>query len=167
MEIQVKDLLSKGMKVPIRRSLDAEWLRQVRKDVIGTSPLEVDLTASGEDGVAHVEGELSIEVELACSRCLEPTKARIAVPFHERFKPAAAMNGGSEEEEIIPVEDGKIDLEPLIEETVMLSLPFVPLCVDDCKGLCHTCGANLNEQNCGCSKDRIDPRMAALKDLFK
>ncbi len=91
MEIQVQELIAKGSKVPMRVSLNADWLLKVRKDVISTSPLEVDLTARGEDGVAHVEGELSIDVEFACSRCLDPTKEHFVIPFHERFKPAAAM----------------------------------------------------------------------------
>ena len=166
MEIHVRDLVSKGLKLPIRASPDVAWLRQVRKDVIGVSPLKVDLTASGSDGTAHVEGELAIEVELACSRCLDPVKEKLVIPFDERFKPAS---GGQEpeDEEIIALEEDKVDLEPFLEETLLLSLPFVPLCGDDCKGLCHTCGANLNMGTCGCVKDVIDPRMAALKDLFK
>ncbi|WP_219836626.1 DUF177 domain-containing protein [Paenibacillus sp. R14(2021)] len=166
MEIHVRELAAKGLKVPYESSLNSDWLQQVRKDFISASPMTVRMTAWGEDGIAHVEGELSIDVVLACSRCLDPTTEHVVIPFHERFKPAAAMDG-SEEEEITPVEEDKLDFEPLLEEMLMLALPFVPLCDEDCKGLCHTCGSNLNEQNCGCSKDRIDPRLAALKDLFK
>lgn len=167
MEIQVKELIAKESKVPLRVSLNADWLLKVRKDVISTSPLEVDLTARGENGVAHVEGELSIDVEFACSRCLDPTKEHFVIPFHERFKPAAAMAETGAEEEITPVDEDKVELDPFLEETMMLSLPFIPLCDEDCKGLCQTCGADLNEGNCGCSKERIDPRLAALQDLFK
>ncbi|REE94372.1 uncharacterized protein A8990_101166 [Paenibacillus taihuensis] len=166
MEINVRELASKGLKVPYHSSLDTDWLKQVRKDIISTSPMEVKMTAWGEDAVAHVEGEVSVDADLACSRCLEPTHTHVVVPFHERFKPAAKLTG-DEEEDIIPVEEDKLDLEPFLEEMLMLALPFVPLCKEDCKGLCHSCGTNLNEQNCGCQTDRIDPRLAALKDLFK
>ena len=96
--------------MPLRASLNADWLLKVRKDVISTSPLEVDLTARGENGVAHVEGELSIDVEFACSRCLDPTKEHFVIPFHERFKPAAAIGRDGAEEEIIPVDEDKLDL---------------------------------------------------------
>ena len=46
-------------------------------------------------------------------------------------------------------------------------LPFAPLCGKDCKGLCQTCGENLNERTCECKNERIDPRFESLKDLFK
>ncbi|GGD68701.1 YceD family protein [Paenibacillus nasutitermitis] len=168
MKIQLREFLSKGTSVPIRESLNADWLQQVRSDVISASPLEVDLTATATDGIAHVEGKLSVEVEFACSRCLEPVKEQITVPFHERFKPAKAKIENLEnEEEIIAVEEDSVDLDPIVEETMLLSLPFIPLCDEDCKGLCHTCGTNLNVENCGCSKDVIDPRLAALQDFFK
>lgn len=166
MEIHVQEMVSKGLKRPIRASLNADWLQEVRKDIIGASPLEVDLTARGEEGIAYVEGELSLSVDIACSRCLDPVNERIAVPFAEKFKPAASRKQ-TNDEEVILVEEDPVDLEPMFEETMLLSLPFAPLCSEDCKGLCHTCGANLNEQNCGCTKDEIDPRLAALKDLFK
>ena len=34
MEIQVKELIAKESKVPLRASLNADWLLKVRKDVI-------------------------------------------------------------------------------------------------------------------------------------
>ncbi|MBM7564569.1 YceD family protein [Paenibacillus sacheonensis] len=166
MEIHVRELAAKGTKTTFKSSLNTDWLKQVRKDVLNASPMEVNMTAWGEDGVAHVEGELTIDVELSCSRCLEPTSEHVVLPFHERFKNAAEVDG-SEPEDTIPVDEDKLELEPMLEEMLMLELPFVPLCSEDCKGLCHTCGSNLNEQSCGCSNERIDPRLAALKDLFK
>ncbi|UVI32458.1 YceD family protein [Paenibacillus spongiae] len=168
MEIHIQELASKGTKTSIRKSLNAGWLQEVRKDILHVGPMEVELEASGQNGIVHLDGEFSLDIEMACSRCLEPVKQHIAVPFHERFKPANTRSGeAAEEDEVIVVEEDKLDLEPLIEESMMLSLPFVPLCGEDCKGLCHTCGANLNETDCGCTQDRIDPRLAALKDLFK
>jgi len=167
MEILIRELASRAATLPIQKSLDADWLMQVRKDVASVGPLNVNLEATGRAGIVHVEGELTLDVEIACSRCLEPVKHAIVVPFHERFKPHHAKNGAENEEEVIVTEDDKYDLEPLIEDTMMLSLPFAPLCSDDCKGLCSSCGASLNETNCGCSKEKIDPRLAALKDVFK
>jgi uncharacterized protein len=54
-----------------------------------------------------------------------------------------------------------------VEEALQLFMPFAPLCSNDCKGLCQTCGQNLNEHKCSCSNEKIDVRFAALKDLFK
>ncbi|WP_274651581.1 YceD family protein [Paenibacillus humicola] len=166
MELRIQEMASKGTKAEIRTTLDGGWLKDVRKDILRAGPIAVDLTAQGEGGEVNVGGRLSTEVELACSRCLEPLAYKASADFRETFKPASAMNG-SEPEETIPVEEDKVDLEPFVEETMMLALPFAPLCEESCKGLCHTCGANLNEGGCGCLTDAVDPRFAALKDLFK
>jgi uncharacterized protein len=63
--------------------------------------------------------------------------------------------------------DGKtIDLDPIVREQVLLALPVTVLCREDCKGLCSTCGQDLNEKDCGHSeKKEIDVRLAKLKDI--
>jgi uncharacterized protein len=63
--------------------------------------------------------------------------------------------------------DGKtIDLDPVLREQVLLALPVTVLCREDCRGLCTTCGQDLNEQDCGHSeKKEVDVRLAKLKDI--
>ncbi|MEW5739655.1 MAG: DUF177 domain-containing protein [Myxococcota bacterium] len=63
--------------------------------------------------------------------------------------------------------DGKtIDLDPVIREQVLLALPATVLCREDCRGLCSTCGQDLNEQDCGhAEKKEVDVRLAKLKDI--
>jgi uncharacterized protein len=59
----------------------------------------------------------------------------------------------------------EIDLAPLIAEQVMLALPTRPLCSENCRGLCASCGSNLNIQSCSCSVVIRDPRMAIFRTL--
>jgi uncharacterized protein len=61
--------------------------------------------------------------------------------------------------------DGKtIDLDQIVREQVLLALPVTVLCREDCKGLCTTCGQDLNEKDCGHSeKKEIDVRLAKLR----
>jgi uncharacterized protein len=63
--------------------------------------------------------------------------------------------------------DGKtIDLDPVVREQVLLALPVSVVCRDDCKGLCMTCGQDLNEEDCGHGKEKaVDVRLAKLKDI--
>ena len=63
--------------------------------------------------------------------------------------------------------DGKtIDLDPVVREQVLLALPVSVVCRDDCKGLCTTCGQDLNEEDCGHGKVKeVDVRLAKLKDI--
>jgi uncharacterized protein len=59
----------------------------------------------------------------------------------------------------------EVDLAPLLREAMILSLPTVPLCSDECRGLCPHCGANRNVGRCGCHDDWVDPRLAVLRSL--
>ncbi|MFZ5445566.1 MAG: YceD family protein [Myxococcota bacterium] len=63
--------------------------------------------------------------------------------------------------------DGKtIDLDPIVREQVLLALPVTVVCRDDCKGLCSTCGQDLNEKDCGHGREKeVDVRLAKLKDI--
>jgi uncharacterized protein len=70
-----------------------------------------------------------------------------------------------EEGETYPIAGDHIDLEPMTREAVVLGLPLAPLCRPDCKGLCPTCGAELNRGPCGCPPPATDPRWAALDAL--
>ena len=97
--------------------------------------------------------------------------------IHEKlrvtFMPAAEMPADdAEDEEGAEVAaddldtfafDGEvIELEPLLREQFVLSLPYAPLCREDCKGLCPTCGTNLNESTCNCTPSKTDSRWDAL-----
>jgi uncharacterized protein len=167
MLIRMQDLLAKGKLQPIRQMLDVGSLLKDRKDVTPSGPLDVRLDAHGDDGIVYVNGELTVDLELACSRCLDPVHEHLTIPFHEQFKAVAAVKGDEEESDILTVVGDKLELQPYVEEAFLLYVPFAPLCSKACKGLCPQCGTNLNEQECDCSREVIDPRLAALKDLFK
>jgi len=170
MEFHVQETMSKGLKITIDETLDVSALFEGRIDVISTGPLHVSLQVSGNEGGITVEGELTIDWELGCSRCLEPLKTHTTIPFFEQFQPASPEDDGKNEDEdddFISVKEDVLDLRPYVEEALQLFMPFAPLCSDDCKGLCQSCGQNLNEQQCGCSREKIDPRLEVLKDLFK
>lgn len=65
-----------------------------------------------------------------------------------------------------PFNGKTIDLDPVVREQVLLALPVSVVCRDDCKGLCSTCGQDLNEQDCGHGKVKeVDVRLAKLKDI--
>ncbi|GGG12698.1 YceD family protein [Paenibacillus abyssi] len=167
MLIRIQEMLSKGTRVPIHTTMNVDELLKNNKDVLKAGPLDIRLEASAEEKVVKVEGELAIDLELACSRCLEPTHEHVDIPFFERFQTLKAADGEEEDEDIIKVKEDKVDLTPYVEESLLLHVPFIPLCQENCQGLCPQCGTNLNEHQCGCAREGVDPRFAALKDLFK
>ena len=125
-----------------------------------TGTLNVTRTSEG----VYVSGRLKTATAVKCVRCLMDTFVPVAVSLEELlFYPASSTPPG----EIAIGEDGHVDLSPLVRELTILELPFHPICKPDCLGLCQECGINLNEEECGCVVDEIDPRLAILKDLLK
>ena len=124
-----------------------------------------------EPGRYRVSGHLTGEVELACSRCLEPFRLPIASDFDLRYVPRVENVGEGErevEEDDLATafyDDERIDLAQLIMEQFQLALPMKALCSEACKGLCANCGTNLNTGSCDCNLKWEDPRFAALRNL--
>jgi uncharacterized protein len=130
---------------------------------------DVTLFKSGVEVLARgrVEGELS----MVCSRCVGPAKVSVVSPIEVLYLPRDADLPGSDEDiagelpDVVPYEDEQIDLEETLREEILLALPYAPVCSEDCKGLCPTCGKDLNEGACGCSDTPKDDRFAPLRNL--
>lgn len=124
-----------------------------------------------EIGRYRLAGLLTGEVELACSRCLEPFRLPVATRFDLRYVPRTENAGEGErevEEDDLATafyDDDQIDLGHLVMEQFQLALPMKPLCSDACKGLCPQCGTNLNTGSCNCGSTWEDPRLAVLEKL--
>ncbi len=97
--------------------------------------------------------------EAPCRRCLKPARGEMRVDFQELFE-ASPREG-----ETYRLGHDSIDLEPLAREALTLDLPLAPLCAEDCRGLCPTCGADLNLGDCDCPPVTGDLRWAALDVL--
>ncbi|MEA3339352.1 MAG: DUF177 domain-containing protein [Chloroflexota bacterium] len=116
-----------------------------------------------QDGLL-VQGALESQLRLECVRCLAPFVLPITLQLEEIFRLAGIS---PKPEMLYAVSDsGWLDLTPLLREQGWLNIPMKPLCSADCKGLCSQCGANLNLESCACEKAKIDPRLAALKELL-
>ncbi|WP_225312601.1 DUF177 domain-containing protein [Paenibacillus sp. 32O-W] len=167
MLLHLKDLIAKEKSVQIKESLDLSGLLQDREDLRSFGMLKTDLEARGESGMVVVSGELALDLEMACSRCLDPVRETLVIPFRELFAGSAELLPESELEDAHVVTEDKVDLIPYLEEAVVLALPYAPLCGEECRGLCPVCGSNRNTEPCQCKVERIDPRLAGLADFFK
>lgn len=132
---------------------------------------QADITNTG--GALLVTGTVEGEATCGCARCLGPVTFPVTGEIEGYFlvSPEDSVPDDMEEDEFdyLPA-DKAIDMTPLIQAALILEMPQVPLCSDDCKGLCPKCGANLNEGDCGCSEgeqaaeDAANP-FAVLKDF--
>lgn len=136
-----------------------------RNDLRLKGPVDVRLEARMDSGTAIVYGTLTADMEIICSRCLHKADRQLEIPVTEMF---TTRPGNAElDEDIHLVTEDKIELQPYLREALVVQLPIAAICKDDCEGLCPTCGANRNEETCECVQERIDPRLAGLKDFFK
>lgn len=137
------------------------------------------LTASGQ-----------VRLRTACKRCLASAELQFPLEFtlslvrkhpepaageersdrrgekggHAGEEPVASFQLDSVEEE--PFDGRQIDLGGIVREQILLALPIdAPLCREDCKGLCPSCGKDLNQAECGCERKPKDPRWAALESI--
>lgn len=133
------------------------------------SPFHVTLVQYRAGQELIFQGTLRGEVTGHCARCLEDFTVELNRPFHFVLVPHAA--GGAEielEEDDLDLSyysGEEIDVSPLVREQLLLALPTQPLCREDCRGLCPSCGVNRNEEQCGCPSGFVDPRFAALRGL--
>ncbi len=113
-----------------------------------------------------VTGTATAVLDGECARCLEPIHDDIVVDLQELFVYDDEDNPHDEEDAGVSRMQGDlIDLEPALRDAVVLSLPFRPLCQDDCPGLCTECGARLADDPGHQHDEPIDPRWAALAEL--
>ena len=94
-----------------------------------------------------------------CRRCLTAVRGTLRTDVQELFE-SSPRDGES-----YRLGHDRVDLEPLARESLVLDLPLAPLCRADCRGLCPTCGADLNEGGCDCPPAESDARWAALDVL--
>jgi uncharacterized protein len=145
-------------------------------------PVHVDAHLEKVERRVLVDAHGRAELTVPCGRCLAPVSVDLPVEFELTLVPADEYQedddggkdgrGGLTAGSFVPDQaeeetySGKvIDLDPLLREQLVLSLPAYPVCREDCKGLCSVCGANLNERECGCDRHVPDPRWAGLKNL--
>ncbi len=124
-----------------------------------TDPISVKGEIKNNAGRLELKIDISTVYHTICARCLEDVSFKASYHYEDRIV-------FEETDEYISLSGDNFNLEEYVYEELALSLPFRVLCNDDCKGLCHKCGANLNLSNCTCDKDDIDPRWAALKELL-
>jgi len=118
-----------------------------------------------------VRGSVKAPLETDCTRCLTPIRRELDVVFQIDFVGREMLPGSKETHlesndlDTDILEGDEIDLAEIAREQILLNLPETTLCREDCRGICPTCGTDLNEGDCRCGEDEIDPRWAALKNL--
>ncbi len=142
--------------------------------LLQSSPLKAKGSAqliSHSLGEIRVHGSLSLTVNAPCDRCLETADLPLETNFDLVYVPVDNSAGPGEKEidqgaiEVGFYEGPGIELNDVLREVALLALPMQVVCNEDCKGICHVCGQNRNQQDCDCHPELGDDRWNQLKSL--
>ena len=143
---------------------------------VDVPPESLHLTAEGFSFPAHVTGHVRFQmvnqrilatgsletgIGTSCVRCLVPIEMEIGAnvelvfekrPLIEEGDAKAALDAEWEagSREIDYYDEDVLDPTEPFRQLLTLELPGYPLCQKDCRGLCPTCGADLNQGDCDC-----------------
>lgn len=142
----------------------------------GPVVVRVHLERVGADVLCR--GRVSCRARVTCDRCLELFVLELGDEvdtLYSHLPPGPEIDPTEVQEyERIMVEVGPgtarveyVELAEDLRQRLILALPMKVLCREDCKGLCPTCGANLNEGGCSCGGDWVDPRLEPLRRLLE
>jgi uncharacterized protein len=140
-------------------------------EVSFAAPVTISLDVKNTGRVLVLNGHIAGDTQLTCSRCLEKYPFQLDTYFEERFchlSDVSEVTGDSQDTGDLHVfESNRIEIDHILLENIVLSVPMKTVCSESCRGLCGNCGVNLNKDECSCRTDDIDPRLSVLKKFFE
>jgi uncharacterized protein len=164
------------MKASIGATLEADIHEddiQLDRDFKVIGPIDGHARIRRTNQGLLVDGWVDLNVQLECNRCLQEFEHPMHITFLEQFHPTVDIYTGVslppiEDEDIFPIDaHHQVDLTEAIRQLVLLDLPMMALCREDCAGLCSQCGKDLNLGPCDCQLEVIDSRFSVLEELLQ
>ena len=177
--LRLSDLSPEGMRLDCQISAGELELNETDVQASEAFALHAELLPVEKEVI--VRGVVSGRVGRQCVRCLKEYEATVELPFTAQYcaRRGELRHGtkqpelGSQEssEEIATLTEGelysytgdRLDLVPMLREQIILASPMQPLCHQDCRGLCPTCGQDRNLKLCGCVEDQLPNPFLVLK----
>jgi uncharacterized protein len=167
MKINISDVLNKE-----NTCIDIEFNDKVEglEDRINSYDLYGNVIFSGalkkaKGEILELTGLIKYEYDINCYRCLKNIHRSMNIKVNENILNARSVN---DEDDVFTYEGDYLDLDIILKNYIILSLPMKQVCSNDCKGLCPICGKNLNEKKCDCTeKNNINPQMEILRNYFE
>ena len=168
MILDISDVIScenKEITKEVQIEFDSFVSRLGEFPIIEKAPIELRI-ANRDGSKLLITGTVDFAASIPCSRCLEEVPTRIHFDIEKEFCLENSAIHDEEMEEIDYLIGFDLDIDRLIYGEILVNWPMKVLCKEDCKGICKVCGMNLNKGDCNCQKTELDPRMAAIQDVF-
>ena len=165
MKIVLSEITDEGLDLDFEETVASNALQLL-------TPVRTKLRIEKTGHEVFVNGSIVAGVELQCSRCLTRFPKDIEASINVVYHPVEELRGEDKHEvkedelDMGFYKGDELDIDELVAEQIILSVPMKPLCSESCKGLCPRCGADLNVGACSCAWNEPDPRLAVLKKFF-
>jgi len=154
MWIRLSEISPQG--VVVSQSTPLTQLGLSQEEWSADAPIRVDLVVNRDQDVILVDGDVTGTLRFRCSRCLEPCAQPVRLSVHQALAPAVdhpteghhQLNAADLEQWYY--RDGGVETNDVVREQLLLAIPMRVVCRADCRGLCASCGRNLNEGACAC-----------------
>ena len=133
--------------------------------IMQKSPVVLTI-ANQENKTLFIRGAVDVTLSIPCGRCLEEVPTQICFDIDKKLDINDSVLVDDEMEENDYLIGFELDVDKLVYAEILVNWPMRVLCKEDCEGICNVCGANLNKGDCGCQRTELDPRMAAIQDIF-
>lgn len=176
LQFRLRDIPDVGLDINVE--LDRPLMLEVLDGIEGATPelstARAELRVTRERDNVFVRGQLAGLLTVGCVRCLEPARVKVHAPVVLTIVPAGAAlpdDLGEDEASVLDdvefstYEGDAVNLNDMVRELLVLSIPIAPFCAEDCKGLCATCGTDLNKASCNCPQDDKPNPFSGLKSL--
>ena len=168
MRVELENL--KGGKGEFAHIYQPDELNPIDERVQLTEPAAVNGRVRIAGNEVFVKGHIDTRAQVECDRCLQPVELPVNSDFALDYisgtdYESSAAAELTEADLSVSVFDGAIDIDEIVKEQILLTVPTRTLCREDCKGICPECGIDRNTGECSCVTDNTDPRWAALKNL--
>ena len=166
LSFDIRELESRAVQVDDVLAVDDPvW---AEGDPVPAEPVRVKgrLSSAGS-GRFYFSGELAGRVNMECRRCLTPLTSPVSESGLHLIFVESDDDETADDPDVYLLDARKpeLDLRPAVREHWLLSVPGYAECRTDCKGLCPTCGADLNAGDCGCVPAVTDSRWDALRNV--
>ena len=157
--------INKEVSEEVSIELDFFESRLGKFPILQKSPVMLTIT-NQENAAVFIRGTVDVTLSIPCGRCLEEVPTQICFDIDKKLDIREGVLIDDEMEENDYLIGFELDVDKLVYAEILVNWPMRVLCKEDCEGICNVCGANLNKGDCGCQRTELDPRMAAIQDIF-
>jgi len=168
MQISLSELFNhidepKTFEIPVE--FDSVKMPGEEYPVLEKQPVQLVLNHLGKKKI-QMNAEIQMTLEIPCARCLESVSVPFMITVDTLLELPDTPDEVKEESEEPYIDGYQLDVDALVRNELFVHMPLRVLCKEDCKGICKRCGTNLNLGTCDCDATELDPRMAAILDIF-